>query len=65
MAYSLNHILLGFFEGNSSDDSEMNLLNGTEACSNESSRFPCGLTDEECGKCSELVSQSHLDILAL
>ena len=55
MAYPLPYIHVVIFNGNSSDDSEMDLLSGTEACSNESMRLPCGLTDEECGNCSEFV----------
>ena len=55
MAYSLMHIPVGIFNGNSSDDSEMNLLSGTEACSNDNIRLPCGLSDEKCGKYSEFI----------
>ena len=51
------------FNESFSDNSDMNLLSGTGACSIDSIRLQCGLTDEECGKCSELVSQSHIHLL--
>ena len=55
MAFSIPYIHVVIFNGNSSDNSEMDSLSGTEACSNESHRLLCGLTDEECGQCSECV----------